>query len=716
MPKAVSLAFCVAVTALLSLPALAATSFPSGIQGIPGHWQLFVDDHLIASKNNVKRAWHAIEKYSANPIMKVDQPWEYDVITATTVLPAEDGSGYRMWYYCWSRPDDTKHGGYALYATSTDGIQWEKPKLGVQPFHKTGSKDTNIVEAGGSIMFTPEDPDPSRRYKAISPGEFRFSSSPDGIRWEKLSKDRIFSAGDTGHLMWDTFTGKYRGYAKINATVTGQRRRAIGYSEGAGFESWPAMRLVMAPDDFDDRWVKPGSVQRTHMYNCPVMIYQDMYIGLLVVYRADDDEGYFHGPLFVEVVSSRDGFHWIRQDGDRNPLVPTGPERTWDHGMVFACSIVPVGDKLRVYYSGYDGLHDYLPFHAAIGFGDLRRDGFASMDGGDVPGEFVTKRLSSLGGKLHLNYAADNGLMQVEVLDASGKVIEGYHRNDCDKLRKDSVDEIVSWRGKQVLPKQDSLRFRFILRNASIYSFYAGDSVQVIEDPKGPVLAALYSFEGDGGRQASDKLAADGKNELRFLGTSKVDRGEKNAAFGRQSLTVSSPWRPLNRLQIAGTSELGRHFSLAVMAKIEGGKPARLFSSYNGNKPIGSGELVFDCDPRGRAFSGLRLYCKGIPVESKPVEFADDKYHHLAVTWDDGHVRFWLDGNDAGEAWLPGGMPVSMLRDLMIGEDLELGSEEQFIGNMDDVLVIGRVLKPEEIKSLATKGAEATELVPSRGR
>jgi len=44
----------------------------------------------------------------------------------------------------------------------------------------------------------------------------------------------------------DPLTSKYRGYAKINATVTGQRRRAIGYSEGTGFESWPPMRLIMA--------------------------------------------------------------------------------------------------------------------------------------------------------------------------------------------------------------------------------------------------------------------------------------------------------------------------------------------------------------------------------------------------------------------------------------------------------------------------------------
>ncbi len=64
--------------------------------------------------------------------------------------------------------------------------------------------------------------------------------------------------------------------------------------------------------------------------------------------------------------------------------------------MVFGASIVPVGDQLYLYYSGYDGLHDYLPFHSAIGLAAVRKDGFASLDGEDNPGEVTTKRLTGL--------------------------------------------------------------------------------------------------------------------------------------------------------------------------------------------------------------------------------------------------------------------------------------------------------------------------------
>ncbi len=58
-------------------------------------------------------------------------------------------------------------------------------------------------------------------------------------------------------------------------------------------------------------------------------------------------------------------------------------------------------------------------------------------------------------------------------------------------------------------------------------------------------------------------------------------------------------------------------------------------------------------------------------MQSKPVSFADGKYHHLCVTYDNGHVNFYLDGAAVGESWLPGGAPVQLARDLLVGEDAE---------------------------------------------
>jgi hypothetical protein len=306
-----------------------------------------------------------------------------------------------------------------------------------------------------------------------------------------------------------------------------------------------------------------------------------------------------------------------------------------------------------------------------------------------------------------LNCEAGGGLLQVEILDAGGRAIPGYGKKDFNEPRGDGVDQVVSWQEHEELPEGKVLRLRFLLKNASIFSFKAGGAIEVLEESSGASLAALFTFEKDGGQVAANKLPTGARHELRFLGTSKIDRGVTNAAFGSQSVTVASQWRPLNTLQITATAKLGTKFTLGVMARSADNQPARLFSSYNGNKPVGTAELVFDYDPRGRALPGLRFYGKGIPVNSKPVKLDDGKYHHLCVTYDDGHVRFYVDGTDAGEAWLPGGAPITMARDLLVGEDAELGSDEQFNGNMDDILVLGRVLSAEEVKAVHAKGAEA---------
>jgi hypothetical protein len=300
-------------------------------------------------------------------------------------------------------------------------------------------------------------------------------------------------------------------------------------------------------------------------------------------------------------------------------------------------------------------------------------------------------------------------LLQVEVLDANGRILPGYRKHDCNEPRGNGVDQIVTWRDHTELPAaKGPLRLRFHLKNVSLYSFYASDHVKVLDEAAPEPLAALFTFEGDWGRRAGNKLPSADPHVLRFRGTSKIDNDAKNAAFGNRSVTIPSPWRPLNTLQITGTTNLGTRFTLAIMARSKDNRLGRLFSSYNGNRPVNTSELIFDCDPSGKAVPGLRFFCRGIPVTSKPVTFPDEKYHHLAVTWDDGHVRFYLDGADVGEAWLPGGAPVVMPRALLVGDDAELGrTDEQFNGNVDDILVLGRVLSAEDLKSLAAKGAEA---------
>jgi hypothetical protein len=143
------------------------------------------------------------------------------------------------------------------------------------------------------------------------------------------------------------------------------------------------------------------------------------------------------------------------------------------------------------------------------------------------------------------------------------------------------------------------------------------------------------------------------------------------------------------------------------MARPKEKRHTRLLSSYDDLGAVRTTELVFDCDPRGKCLNGLRLVCKGIETESTPIQFDDDKYHHLAVTYNDGAIAFYLDGNPAGSALIPGGDPVDMERNLRLGEDSQYANDQQFRGCLDDALILGQALKPQQIKTIATRGAEA---------
>lgn len=110
---------------------------------------------------------------------------------------------FRMWYWGAFGPEPGTigfghglHPGKALcYATSTDGLTWVKPNLGLVEFH--GSKANNRVDfpapsarPAAPILYDSADPDPARRFKLVYEADFGQSEpqfgvawSPDGLHW-----------------------------------------------------------------------------------------------------------------------------------------------------------------------------------------------------------------------------------------------------------------------------------------------------------------------------------------------------------------------------------------------------------------------------------------------------------------------------------------------------------------------------------------------------
>lgn len=165
-------------------------------------------------------------------------------------------------------------------------------------------------------------------------------------------------------------------------------------------------------------------------------------------------------------------------------------------------------------------------------------------------------------------------------------------------------------------------------------------------------------------------------------------------------------------LTFNGLRALGSQATLAVSVR---GVPAgrrRLFSTYNGGT-IGPGELILDVDTDGPGSIRFMYDDLSVTVGAESVgdwsrESGDETAHYVVATWDAGRVTVYFDGREVASGARPGGGDLTFASgDLRFGEDLPgtSVSNEPFLGHVDDVLVLQRVLSAEEIAELAKSGA-----------
>jgi len=485
------------VTTLLAV--LPHRSAAASLDDLTGPWQLLVDDYLIAAKTNVTRTYHPFQKYAGNPVLVANTAWEQLLNIYGTVLPNETRTGYRMWYQGYLTNDPCSTQSRQLYATSSNGINWIKPAL--YQYAWCGSYNNNLYYPGfmTSVMHTPDDPDPAKRYKFMNfaGGGWSAAWTSDGISNVVAAPNNPVAGGsDSGQFCWDPHTQRYLGYVKVGWTDdNGLARRAVGFMATTNFTNWAAPALCLHPDTVDDRW-SSNIIQRTHFYGLSAFPYQNMYLGFLWIHRATNLvgdppslAGYQIGPIYVELVSSRDGVNWTREEGDRPPFLPLGTGSAWDAGMVFTARAPLVeGNTVKLWYGGFINHHDtsLKKQKGAIGLATLRKDGFASLEAAATTGTILTKTFANTGGPLLLNYHTNNsnGSVKVELLDENTNVFSGYSQADCVPLTGNSVTQAVTWASHTTLPVgQPYLRLRFVVQNASIYSFMAGSNAALVEVP-----------------------------------------------------------------------------------------------------------------------------------------------------------------------------------------------------------------------------------------
>jgi hypothetical protein len=498
--------------------------------------QLLVDSYFVDEAKGIRQVPQVASKYGQNPVLSADRPWETAVVINSggpAVLYDSEAQIFRMLYFTYGARFGTSKGlnesFIPSYATSKDGIHWEKPNLGLVEFGGTTQNSilpwpSQMQMGSTNVIYDPRDPNPARRYKSVfysSSPFIRFdagpqailtwdahrhdsttglfvSFSPDEIHWEDYPGNPVLTSRmvhDTHSLLgWDERIQKYVGYFR---PALGEDRpsrvRVIGRSESSDFIHWtePSKQVVLRPDSLD-----PAG---TEFYCMGAMAYEDYYLGLLWIYHndpywpwpkgvtvADSQLTALQQTIDVQLATSRDGVHWERTQ-DRSPVIPLGPHGSWDDGMIFPSTPVVVGDEVWAYYGGTNMKHtgeslgsvgqvvDGVRRTMGVGLAKWRLDGFVSTEPVDVDGTLLTKPITFSGDKLWLNGEASKGSISVEVLDENRRPIPGFSKVDSVPLRTDEVKQQVNWgaasRSFGTLAGRP-VRFKFHLHDAKLYSFW----------------------------------------------------------------------------------------------------------------------------------------------------------------------------------------------------------------------------------------------------
>ncbi|MFH1268195.1 MAG: hypothetical protein ABIK89_20950 [Planctomycetota bacterium] len=494
--------------AVLSVQPVGAADPSQTVRDIGSRRQLFIDDYLIASTENLKRSFHPAVKHGP-PVMLPEHPWEGvgtapwpSVYLFGDVIRDEEEKIYKMWYT--SATKDAKGQHVVLYATSEDGIRWHKPlDLGIVEYDGSGANNILIQNCSTeNVLKIDEEPDPNKRYQLftydrnVNAYAWRFSA--DGLHWgEPVPVPALAGMYDMGNVAYDETRGIYALAVKKHHSET-YRHPVLGKHPGVRFRHWllatskdtvhwtPPIDMLGDFDEIDKVLYMEGErCAMLNTYGVSLFAYHGVYLGIQWMFRITDAAGFWNcngGPMDGRLLFSRD---WTKpwQIPSREFVVPRGRKGEWDWGMICGVANRPVkspkGDQWWYYYGGWDGGHGTSHRRAAIGIAKFRVDGFASMDAFGTEGALRTANLTFSGARLKLNLDAtgedttgEKNYVRIELLDADGNVLQGYAESDCDPIHCDRVDHVVTWRGNSDVSKLAGrvISVKLSMKGAALYA------------------------------------------------------------------------------------------------------------------------------------------------------------------------------------------------------------------------------------------------------
>ena len=505
----------ISLAVALSLTTLSPTA-ARGAVDVGDTKQLFIDDYLLADTSNVSFIVNPAQ--CLGPVLVPEHSWENWSLSYFNVL--EDAGIYKMWYGCWEKPSRTRR---ICYATSTDGVIWDKPSLGLVEYQ--GSYNNNILpitfDDGGTVFIDPL-ADADARYKIMGNNPYPYIyTSPDGINFALVDSALLDMMADSHNPMfYDTRLGTYVAYLRSwnylpeydDGAIPNRTVSRVEISDPVAFWDYPPvdthfykfgdtrppaisteLDVVMTLDTLD-----PPDAD---IYTSGVVQYMEndgLYLAFpsLFYHYPDPPVGEFYssGILNVQLAVSRDGLNWRRY---RTPYIDNTACGDSLRQIYIGLGMLKINDSLYQYLFGVDEIHgDTMKTSAYYRFGQ-RLDGFVSLDAGPLAGTAETVPLTFAGNSFELNYeTTGEGYVLCELLDDAGQVIPGFSMNDADTLRGSETAGHVSWNGLRSLQSLQGAvtRIRWELREAKLYAFqFVNDpGLDASDDVSVPAALSLY--------------------------------------------------------------------------------------------------------------------------------------------------------------------------------------------------------------------------------
>jgi hypothetical protein len=394
-----------------------------------------------------------------------DEHWGY-----FTILPI--GDRLHLWVMTMSAKPNTQ---YLCYATSKDGVEWEKPELGLVEFN--GSKKNNIIESpfqmlsptSKDILTTflvhhdPDDARPERRYKMAAQliqgggGKLAIAYSPDGLRWKPGPEPRAQFMEMGGSVK---FNGKY--YMTGQSTMP----RRLNVFSSTNFENWTDLGSGFSRDHLAslekeepsplpdaDKWA-PAGIGKGEQVHCGAGLWDrgNLILGVYDMWHGREkdrrlitmDLGLVISHDAVKYTEPVESFRLV--DCRKQPAVPRqGPALTGG-------KLGNIGDKTLCWYTWWHPPEGQHGTYAVT----WDRDRLGLLKPNAATGATVTSapiHIKEGKASVFINASGldkDNRL-RVSLLDEEGQALAGFSGADAATIDKSDLRIPVTWKGGQVL-------------------------------------------------------------------------------------------------------------------------------------------------------------------------------------------------------------------------------------------------------------------------